>query len=444
MIYGPPGSGKTEFVRTIARHCNLELYEVASESESDTPLDINGRFRAYRLGQIICASKKRPAIMFDEVEDVFIEKNDGTSNKSNNSGRKSWVNQLLESNVVPSFWITNSIDSIDPAYIRRFDFVLQINSPPRSVREELLNEYLGDLPVSNAWKKMMSENETLLPALIERAAKVLRKSALATCQEKTEKALETLLGNTIEAMGYRRPITRNIKAETGYRLDLLNTDFPVENICEGLKESKKARICLYGPSGTGKTAFGKHLSTVLDIPLLSKKASDIISPYLGESEKNMAAMFQQAIDENALLMLDEADTFLSDRKNAQRSWEVSAINEMLTQLESFEGIFIASTNFMQSFDSASIRRFDIKLKFDFMNTEQVHTMFEALLINNNLKLDETTECELKKLRCVTPGDFSVIQRKLNFNKNKSTKTILEMIKQECEFKTESNHRRIGF
>lgn len=444
LIYGVPGSGKTEFARTIANYCNLELYEVASDRNSDTPLDINGRFRAYRLGQIICECKGRPAILFDEVEDVFIENNPFIKNNSNNSGRKSWVNQLLESNPVPSFWITNNIASIDPAYVRRFDLVVEINSPPRRVRKELLNEYLVDLPVSTEWKKMMSDNETLLPALIERSANVVRRSMLQVKPEKTEKTLEILLGNTIEAMGYSRPIIKNTKSEIKYRLDMLNTDFPVESIYEGLKSFGQGRLCLYGPPGTGKTAFGKYLSTALDIALISKKASDITSPYLGVSEQNMAAMFREAKEENAILMLDEADTFLSDRKNAQRSWEVSAVNEMLTQMESFEGIFIASTNFMESLDSASIRRFDIKLKFDYLTSEQVEVMFEELLDQHKLELNHSAKNDLKNLRFVTPGDFAVIQRKLKFSKVNTVNSILNMIKQECVFKTESRLNPIGF
>lgn len=443
LIYGVPGSGKTEFVKTIAQHCNLELFEVASESTSDAPLDTDGRFRAFRLGQILCASKNRPAIMFDEIEDVFINKNNYRAH-SNNSGRKCWINHLLENNAVPSFWISNSIDAIDPAFIRRFDFVLKMDSPPRKVREELLLEYFRDLPVSQEWVKMMSENETLLPALIERSAKVLNKSSLNISQEKTEHALETLLGNTVEAMGYKPLSIQKKQVGLSYRLDLLNTDFAVESICEGLKEFRQGRLCLYGPPGTGKTAFGKYLSTALGMPLISKKASDITSPYLGESEQNMAAMFKQAKDENAILMLDEADTFLSERKNAQRSWEVSAVNEMLTQMESFEGIFIASTNFMESLDSAAMRRFDIKLKFDYLNFEQIFIMFEELLNQTNLLLESNAICELKKLKFVTPGDFAVIKRKLKFSKIITTQALLDMIKHECAYKEESRVNSIGF
>lgn len=87
---------------------------------------------------------------------------------------------------------------------------------------------------------------------------------------------------------------------------------------------------------------------------------------IGVAEKNMAKMFQDAANEGAVLLLDEADTFLQDRKGAQRSWEISAVNEMLTQMESFEGIFIASTNLMSSLDEAALRRFDLKMRFDYL------------------------------------------------------------------------------
>ena len=172
-------------------------------------------------------------------------------------------------------------------------------------------------------------------------------------------------------MGYARPSFNKSGDALDYRLDVLNTNYSVESICEGLKQHHEARICLYGPSGTGKTAFGKHIAEILDLPLLSKRASDIVSPFIGMTERNMADMFIEAKEENAVLMLDEADSFLSNRQQAQRQWEVSAVNEMLTQLEAFDGIFIASTNFMETIDSAAMRRFDIKLKFDYMKPQQV-------------------------------------------------------------------------
>jgi SpoVK/Ycf46/Vps4 family AAA+-type ATPase len=94
---------------------------------------------------------------------------------------------------------------------------------------------------------------------------------------------------------------------------------------------------------------------------------------LGETEQNLARMFQDAAADNVVLLLDEADSFLQDRRGAERSWEVSQVNEMLTQMETFQGVFVASTNLMESLDQASLRRFDIKVKFDFLGRDQIVT-----------------------------------------------------------------------
>ena len=79
----------------------------------------------------------------------------------------------------------------------------------------------------------------------------------------------------------------------------------------------------------------------------------------------------------AILLIDEVDSFLQDRRNAERSWELSGVNEMLTQMESYQGIFIASTNLMSSVDSAALRRFDLKVSFDYLNGEQAWQLLES-------------------------------------------------------------------
>ena len=90
------------------------------------------------------------------------------------------------------------------------------------------------------------------------------------------------------------------------------------------------------------------LADQLGMDLMLKKASDLISPYMGMTEQNFARTFRMAARENALLMIDEVDSFLQDRRGAQRSWEVTEVNEFLTQMESFPGIFIASTNLIDN------------------------------------------------------------------------------------------------
>lgn len=107
----------------------------------------------------------------------------------------------------------------------------------------------------------------------------------------------------------------------------------LQEVAAGLVKSKTGRLCLYGPPGTGKTAFGQWLAETMGVPLLVKRASDLMSMWVGENEKNIAAAFRQAKNDGALLLIDEVDSFLQDRRGAKARWESSLVNEMLTQNE---------------------------------------------------------------------------------------------------------------
>ena len=131
-----------------------------------------------------------------------------------------------------------------------------------------------------------------------------------------------------------------------YNLDLINAKINLDKLIAGLKTTPSSIFCFYGPAGTGKSELARYIVDEIKMPVSVKRASDILSAWLGESEKNIAEMFSEAREQYALLVLDEADSFLADRRDAQRSWEVSQVNEFLTQIEAFEGIFVCTTNLM--------------------------------------------------------------------------------------------------
>lgn len=444
LIHGDPGSGKTEFARMIAAQLGSEMFEVAVARRNGKVLDADERFRAYRLGQALLGKAAGRLVLFDEIEDVFQESDRGAMTGSNRSQRKAWVNKLMESNPVPSFWITNNIWVIDRSFMRRFDYVLELNAPPRSVRGRVLDDYLADIPVSDAWKRKMSEHESLMPAVVERAAKVVRAAKDDMPHEEIERSLSRVLGNTLEAMGLPREPRHWAPAGGGYRLDVLNTDCDIEQVKTGLTSHRQGRVCLYGPPGTGKTAFGRYIAEVLDRPLLVRRASDIISPWVGMTEKNLAKMFRQAFDEEAVLLLDEADSFLQDRQGAQRNWEITEVNEMLTQMESFEGVFIASTNLMTSLDAAALRRFDLKIHFDYLKPGQAWALFrdtgDQLGIQDALDL----ESAVGRIGHLTPGDFANVVRQARLRPVGSSDELLRRLQAECEMKPEGRRQSMGF
>ena len=225
----------------------------------------------------------------------------------------------------------------------------------------------------------------------------------------------------------------------------INVDADLEAIAEGLAQSRSGRICLYGPPGTGKSAFGRWVAERLWAPLHAKRVSDIVSPFVGSTERNLARAFREADKMGAVLLLDEVDSFLQDRRGAQRSWEVTEVNEMLTQMESFSGVFIATTNLMDGLDQAALRRFDLKLRFGFLGPEQASALFVCQC--QALQLATPSDSDLRALAGIamlTPGDFAAAARQHRFRRLVSPAKLIDALVQECELKQGGGNRAIGF
>lgn len=438
LIYGEPGTGKTELVYTLAATTNTQLYDITMEDGEGLSIDGRDRFSALLLSQKLLAHKKHSAIIFDEIEDAF-PNTDNLSFGNAHSGnlKKAWVNSLLENNLVPTFWVSNIVYHIDPSFLRRFDYCLRLRPPSHTVRYRILEKYLGHLPVTKTWLTQMAEHERLVPAHIERAAKVVSHLAY-TDSEKVERTLERVLGNTLEVLGLPRKPRTQTRLTTPYRLDILNADYDLQKLTEGIMLRPQVRICLYGAPGTGKSAFGQYLAKQIDKPLLLKRASDILSKWVGEAEKNIAAMFQEAEAEDMVLLLDEADSFLRDRAGSQHSWEVTQVNELLVQMESFEGVFIAATNLMDSLDEASLRRFDLKIKLDFLKPQQAWDFFGYVLKEAGVSSTQTRnkyKRRIQQLHNLTPGDFTTIIRQArSLNQALDAAYLVEALESECRNK----------
>ena len=446
LLWGPPGTGKTELAKAMAGHLGAPLYEIAVEDRNGNIHKGEARLGAFALAQGVLGGDTRSLVLFDEIEDVFraSEDREGPGGLGNQSGRKGWINRVLQENPVPAFWVTNSRWALDPAYRRRFDLVLEIGVPPRSVRAKILNLHMAALPVTASWKALAAEHEGLSPAAVERAAKVARVVLEARPELVADDVVGRVVENALVAQGAPRRPRMALMSPTIYRPDILNADRDLEAICSGLQRTGSGRLCLYGPPGAGKTAFGHHLAGVLDRPLLLKRASDLQSKWLGETEQNMARMFEEATADNAVLLLDEADSFLQDRRGAERSWEVSQVNEMLTQMESFTGVFVASTNLIDRLDQASLRRFELKVKFGYLGKDQIVTMFRDSIGLLGLPSNPVAEGQVVVLNNLTPGDFAVALRQARLAGATTAEEFAGMLVAECAIKGGGPRRPIGF
>lgn len=142
----------------------------------------------------------------------------------------------------------------------------------------------------------------------------------------------------------------------------------------GIKSNKniEAKIIFYGPAGTGKTMSALAMAKSMKKSVLSFDCSKILSKWVGESEQNVRKIFDtyknivQTCKQSPILLLNEADQFLSTRVDGSTGSDKmhnQMQNIFLEQIERFSGVIIATTNFLESLDSAFSRRFDYKIEF---------------------------------------------------------------------------------
>ena len=434
LLYGSAGTGKTELSKVIASELNLKLYEVAYD-DGDGYANEHQRIRSYCLAQNVLSAGSN-LLMYDEAEDIF-----NTNNDEKRQYGKAFINRSLETNELPTIWITNNIFDMDEAVVRRFNLAIEIGIPTEDVRAKIIKKYSENL-IDNKLIKKLAKNDFIAPALISNASVVV--SNLNTKDK--NKAFERVINNTLKAQGYEEIRDYNPRDDlpSSYDPNFVNSDCDLNELMQGIKISKNARICLYGVPGTGKSAYAKFIAKSLKKPIIIKKGSDLLSMYLGETEKNIALAFKEAKDKKAVLVFDEVDSFLQDRGMATRSWEVTQVNEMLVQMESFDGIFIATTNLIDNLDKACLRRFDLKLEFGYLLPEQAQNLFKKECTLLKVKFDENAAKKVSNLGLLTPGDFASVRRQAKFRPIKNGDDFCYRLELEVALKNEAKSVKIGF
>ena len=449
LLYGTPGTGKTELARLLASEASVPLYEVSTVDEDGDPRPGEKRLSVFRLSQQVLKRRLPCALLFDEIEDAFPSRfslSPFWGQAKPVGQQKAWTNQLLESNPVPAIWISNQIEQIDEAFLRRFTYILQLETPSRKARRRLIENKVQPLAVSERWIDRLADENHIKPAHIETAVRAASFMQVSPGKS-AEAAIMRTLSHLSEVCGNPLPPFLASSDPITYHLEYVNPSFDLEAVLQGLRTTPSGRLCLYGPPGTGKTAFGKYLAEQLDKPLMVRRASDLLNMYVGQTEKLTAQMFREAEQDGAVLLLDEADSFLRDRSNAVRSWEVTQVNEFLTGMEHFEGIFIASTNLLRDLDQAVFRRFDFKIEFRPLTRAQRFALCNQILRDQaQTELDASNPAvrRLEALDQLTPGDFAAALRRLRLVKKLSASTFLDALAEECVHKPGGQHRPIGF
>jgi len=433
LIHGPPGTGKTEFARTLAAAAGGTLYAVGeADADGDEPTRWE-RIHALKRAQRLLGRRSDSLLLFDEMEDLFSNASETTSGERR-AGSKIFVNRLLEENGVPTLWTSNDIGAIDPAHLRRMSFVLRIDYPSARARTRIAARAAeaegAEMAAAGLAPLLAREAES---ASVARVA--LRSAALSGggAEDARQAATSLLL-----AMRGGRALPPPPEGG-GLDLSLYEADVEIAPLVERLAAPGSPRdfsLLLTGPPGTGKTALAAHLAERLDRPLRVKRASDLLSKWVGGTEAKIADAFAEAREDGAVLLFDEADSLLLDRADAQRSWEITQVNELLTWMDAHPLPFIAATNFLGRLDPAALRRFVFKIALKGMTEATAASAFRRFF-------GLAPPAALRDLRGLTAGDYAVVKRQLRHCPAACPDEILALLAAEAGAKREQP-AKIGF
>lgn len=435
LLHGVPGTGKTEFCKALAVHLGAGLHAVGeADDDGDEPSRFE-RLQQLRLGQRLLSDQGNSLILFDEMEDLFPGLDNGIFGFSlRRAGSKVHINRLLENNPVPTLWTTNDISDCDPAFLRRISFTLELRTPPVSVR-------------SRIWEKLAEQHRVPLPKdlCLELAHSMEDAPALA---DSALRAARITRGGAEDVKFAAAAISRAVRgghnplsapSSVRFEPELANADHDLALITERFVACGPANtggLCLSGPPGTGKSAFARYLAERMQMPVLERRASDLLDRYVGGSERNIADAFSEARDTSAFLVFDEADSLLGARDGATHRWEISQVNEMLTWMENHPLPFACTTNLVEQLDPATTRRFSLKIGFLPLSAEQREACFRRFFKND-------PPSGLWALDQLTPGDFAVVAKRSKLLGIAEPDAILTELRREQS--TKPNMRNpIGF
>ncbi|PWT74847.1 MAG: AAA family ATPase [Chloroflexi bacterium] len=429
LLYGPPGTGKTLIARAVASESSARFFSISGPEIIDK---FYGESEAQLRRVFTDAQKSAPSVIFlDEIDAIAPKRSEvwGEVEKRVVGQLLTLMDGLRARGQVIVVGATNRQDALDPALRRpgRFDREISLHAPDLLGRLEILRIHSRDMPLSHDVD--LPEIARITPGFVGAdLAALCRESAMAALRRTFPRAVltassiptESLLGLSVtmsdflEALKGIDPsaarevaveLTRTTWADVGGLAEVKRTltetiEWPLRypDIYAAMDLDPSRGVLLSGPPGTGKTLIARALATACQANFISVKGPELLSKWLGESERGVREMFQRARQvAPCVLFLDELDALAPARGAMWNGVADRIIGQLLTELDGIEGrrgvVVVAATNRPELVDSAVLRsgRIDTLIELPMPNREARKDIFAIHLRNRpvaaNVSLD---------------------------------------------------------
>ncbi len=404
ILHGPEGSGKNRFAQYIV----TEMREhIKKQNRSATfcyidALNFSTKIKEIKPATRLVIIKDEYGIIFKEQKNCYL------------------LAQKIKAQTFNIVLIINDISNLPKDFISQFLFKIKFGYM-NDEQEEAAYELFFKNPAPRELKRISG-------LVVDDFARISKQAQYLNINSTPE-----IVGLIKEELKIKFGGNEYIKPMTEFDTRLINCDTNVDLLIEKLKNYDKENpfsILIYGPPGTGKSYFLRYLAQVIGLNTVEKKPAELFSKYQGQPAKNVLSMFEEAQEKDAMLIIDEVEGIISERKEdrGDNKWKSDMTNTFLSAMESCVTPFCGTSNHFNKIDKAILRRFVFKLHFDYLTPEQARYAFEKIF-------GLMAPWELSEIHNLTSGDFSVVKKKaLILGCLNDAAILLNMLKEELKNK----------